>query len=96
MLCIAFEQEAKNAWKVKDYATIEDALRKALGEACTALRLDPRNADARLGSPVSRTSWSVSPPEEGNGRKETGTQRKGKETGKHLVLRPNSPISPSR
>ena len=45
---LAFEQESKNAWKVEDYATIEDALRKALGEACTALRLDPRNADARL------------------------------------------------
>jgi hypothetical protein len=29
-------------------ATIEDALRKALGEARTALRLDPNNAEARL------------------------------------------------
>ena len=48
VLCEAFEQESKNAWEVKDYATIEDGLRKALGEACTALRLDPRNADARL------------------------------------------------
>ena len=27
---------------------IEDGLRKALVEACTALRLDPQNADARL------------------------------------------------
>ncbi len=48
ILCEAFEQESKNAWKVEDYATIEDALRKALGEACTALRLDPRNTDARM------------------------------------------------
>jgi hypothetical protein len=48
VLCTAFEQESKNAWKVEDYATIEDALRKALGEASTALRLDPRSADARL------------------------------------------------
>jgi hypothetical protein len=48
VLCIAFEQEAKNAWEVRDYATIEAALRKALGEACIALRLDPRNAAARL------------------------------------------------
>ena len=48
VLCMAFEQESKNAWQVEDYATIEDALRKALGEACTALRLDPRNAEARL------------------------------------------------
>ncbi len=48
MLCIAFQQESKNAWKIEDYATIEDALRKALGEARTALRLDPRNARARL------------------------------------------------
>ena len=44
VLCEAFVQESKNAWKVKDYTAIEDALRKALGEACTALRLDPRNA----------------------------------------------------
>ena len=44
VLCIAFEQESKNAWKVEDFATIEDAMRKALGEASTALRLDPRNA----------------------------------------------------
>ena len=48
VLCAAFAQESKNAWKIEDYATIEDALRKALGEACAALRLDPRNADARL------------------------------------------------
>jgi len=48
LLCTAFAQESKNAWRVKDHAMIEDALRKALGEACTALRLDPRNADARL------------------------------------------------
>ena len=48
VLCMAFEQESKNAWKVEDYATIEDAMRKALGEASTALRLDPRNAEARL------------------------------------------------
>ena len=48
VLSAAFVQESKNAWKIKDYTTIEHALRKALGEACTALRLDPRNADARL------------------------------------------------
>ena len=48
LLCVAFEQESKNAWKVHDYTAIEGALRKALGEASTALRLDPRNADARL------------------------------------------------
>jgi serine/threonine protein kinase len=48
LLCSAFEQESKNAWKVHDYTAIEAALRKALGEASTALRLDPRNADARL------------------------------------------------
>jgi tetratricopeptide (TPR) repeat protein len=43
----ALQQESKNAWPVEDYATIEDALRKALGEACTALRLDPQDAEAR-------------------------------------------------
>jgi eukaryotic-like serine/threonine-protein kinase len=48
VLSAAFAQESKNAWQVKDYTVIEDTLRKALGEACTALRLDPRNADARL------------------------------------------------
>ncbi len=48
LLCVAFEQESKNARKVEDYATIEDALSNALGEACTALRLAPRNAGARL------------------------------------------------
>ncbi len=48
VLCAAFVQDTKNAWRVKDHVRIEDGLRKALGEACTALRLDPRNADARL------------------------------------------------
>ena len=47
VLSMAFDQESKNAWKVGDFATIEDATRKALGEARTALRLDPRSADAR-------------------------------------------------
>jgi tetratricopeptide (TPR) repeat protein len=47
VLSDAFQQESKNAWAVKDYAAIEDALRKALGEACTALRIDPRNAVGR-------------------------------------------------
>ena len=47
-LCIAFEQESKNAWQVHDYTAIEDALRKALSEAFTALHLDPRNSNARL------------------------------------------------
>ncbi len=48
VLAAAFVQESKNAWRIPDHPTIEDALRKALGEACTALRLDPRNAQARL------------------------------------------------
>ena len=48
VLSEAFEQEAKNAWKVKDFPTIEAATRNALGAACTALHLDPRNADARI------------------------------------------------
>ena len=48
LLCIAFEQESKNAWRPPDYTAIEDALRKALGEASMALRLDPGNTDARL------------------------------------------------
>jgi eukaryotic-like serine/threonine-protein kinase len=48
LLCVAFEQESKNAWKPPDYALIEGSLRKALGEASTALRLDPRNTDARM------------------------------------------------
>ena len=48
LLCQAFEQEAKNAWKVEDYHAIEEALRKALGEAHAGLRLDPRNVAARM------------------------------------------------
>ena len=47
-LNIAYEQHAKNAWKVNDYVKIEASQRKALGEALKALRLDPKNADARL------------------------------------------------
>ena len=73
LLCVAFEQESKNAWKVEDYAAIEDALRKALGEACTALRLDPRNAVARL-------RVAESPGEAGRSRlrkKETGGREQG-------------------
>jgi hypothetical protein len=45
---MAFSQESKNAWRVPDYTAIEDALRKALGAAHTALRLDPRNTEARV------------------------------------------------
>ncbi len=48
VLSEAFAQESKNAWKVEDYPAIERALRKALGEASTALRLDPRYVNARL------------------------------------------------
>ncbi|MFI5457191.1 MAG: protein kinase [Isosphaerales bacterium] len=44
----AFTQESKNAWQVRDFPAIEETLRKALGEACTALRLEPRNVAARL------------------------------------------------
>ncbi len=48
VLCDAFEQEAKNAWKVNDFPTIEAATRNALVAACTAMRLDPRNTYARM------------------------------------------------
>ena len=48
VLCLAFEQEAKNAWEVADFPTIEAATRNALVAASTALRLAPRNTDARL------------------------------------------------
>jgi hypothetical protein len=48
IMCMAFAQESKNAWKVKDYATIGIALRKALAEAYTALRIEPRNVIARV------------------------------------------------
>jgi tetratricopeptide (TPR) repeat protein len=44
----AFEQEAKNAWKVNDFPTIEAATRNALVAACTAIHLDPRNTYARM------------------------------------------------
>jgi eukaryotic-like serine/threonine-protein kinase len=48
LLSEAFQQESKNAWKVPDYTAIEGALRKALGEASTALRLNPRSPHARM------------------------------------------------
>jgi hypothetical protein len=47
VLCEAFDQEAKNAWKVEDFPTIEAATRNALVAARAALRLDPRNRFAR-------------------------------------------------
>jgi hypothetical protein len=47
VLSEAFVQEAKNAWKVKDFPTIEGATRNALVEACTGLHLDPRNQEAQ-------------------------------------------------
>jgi tetratricopeptide (TPR) repeat protein len=48
LLSDAFEQQAKNAWKVNDFPTIEAATRNALVAACTAIRLDPRNTYARV------------------------------------------------
>jgi serine/threonine protein kinase len=47
VLCEAFDQQAKNAWKVADFPTIEAATRNALVAARTALDLDPRNPAAR-------------------------------------------------
>jgi hypothetical protein len=40
--------KGKNARRIPDHALFEDGLRKALSEASTALRLDPRSADARI------------------------------------------------
>jgi eukaryotic-like serine/threonine-protein kinase len=48
VLSKAFVQEEKNAWTVKDYPVIEDRLRKALGAAYAAFRLDPRNMTTRM------------------------------------------------
>ena len=48
VLCEAFNQEAKNAWRVDDYATVESATRNELVAALTAIRLDPRNVMARI------------------------------------------------
>jgi len=48
VLSEAFEQKAKNAWKVKDFPTIEAATRNALVAAWTAIHLDPRNTYARM------------------------------------------------
>jgi hypothetical protein len=45
---MAFEQESHNAWRPRDDAAIERALRQALSEAGIALRLNPRSAEARL------------------------------------------------
>jgi len=48
VLCEAFDQEGKNASKVKDFATVEAATRNALVAAWTAIRLDPRNKAAQI------------------------------------------------
>ena len=48
LLCEAFEQEGKMAWKGNDYVAIEAAWRKALGQAHDALLLDPQSNLARL------------------------------------------------
>jgi hypothetical protein len=48
VLSQAFAQAAKNAWKVEDYNAIEEALRKAIAEARTALSLNARYIDARV------------------------------------------------
>jgi tetratricopeptide (TPR) repeat protein len=48
VLSAAFVQESKNAWQVEDFVAIKEALQQALGEARTALRLDPRNLDTRM------------------------------------------------
>ena len=60
LLCVAFEQESKNAWeafkqaskkapkKVEDFPAIEEATRNALGAARAALRLEPGNETARI------------------------------------------------
>jgi hypothetical protein len=48
VLCEAYEQQAKNAWKVNDFPTIEAATRNALVAGCIAMRLDPRKTVARM------------------------------------------------
>ena len=48
LLCQAFEQESKNAWRVDDRALVEETLRKALGEARLALQLAPGDMAARM------------------------------------------------
>lgn len=52
LLCQAFVQESKNAWKVNDHDAIEAALRQALAEARLALQLDPANMAARTTASV--------------------------------------------
>ncbi len=48
LLSLAYEQESKNAWRVEDRAAVADALRKALAEARTALRLEPEDEEGSL------------------------------------------------
>jgi serine/threonine protein kinase/tetratricopeptide (TPR) repeat protein len=48
ILSEAYMQESKFGWPVDDFDAIEEAIRKALGEAGSALRLDPRNVEARV------------------------------------------------
>jgi tetratricopeptide (TPR) repeat protein len=48
VLSEAFDQRAKNASRVGDVSTVETETRNALVAAWTAIRLDPRNAAARI------------------------------------------------
>jgi hypothetical protein len=48
VLAEAYDQKAKNAFRLGDVNTVEAATRNALVEASTAIRLDPRSTYARL------------------------------------------------
>jgi hypothetical protein len=48
ILAKAYEQQAKNAWKIDDLAAIESSLRAALAEAYSALTLAPDDDRIRL------------------------------------------------
>ena len=75
----------KTPGRVQDYTAIEDALRKALGEARTALRLDPRNAEARLDVATLQDKLVGLP----SGRKKPKARRQGRGYG--FVPKPTLP-----
>ena len=61
--CIAFEQEAKDAWEVKDHAAIQAALSGRWAKLLPPCVSTPEMRDAHArGSPAFRTSCSSSPP----------------------------------
>ena len=82
VLSAAFVQESKNAWKVRITLRSKTGCERHWAKLVSRYVSIPETRTRASRSPFFRTSWSVSSPDEGSRRKETGTP---------LVFRPNSP-----